>query len=83
MTVKSVLMRPQGLRSRARDPTCSPFATPLWPWWTCTAYFSAARKSIKSSVFASEKSCIVSVNCQLLQDWQLHCLSWFKFATKG
>jgi len=41
MTVKSVLMRPQGLRSRTRAPTCYPVATLLWPW-TCTAYFSAA-----------------------------------------
>jgi len=30
MTAKSVLMRPQGLRSGARAPTCPP-ATPLRP----------------------------------------------------
>jgi len=29
MTAKSVLVRPQGLRPRARAPTCLPFATPL------------------------------------------------------
>jgi len=29
MTVKSVLIRPQGLRPGARASTCTPFATPL------------------------------------------------------
>jgi len=29
MTAKSVLLRPQGLRPRARAPTCPPLATPL------------------------------------------------------
>jgi len=29
MTAKSVLVRPQGLRPRARDPSCRPLATPL------------------------------------------------------
>jgi len=29
MTAKSVLLRPQGLRPRARAPTCLPLATPL------------------------------------------------------
>jgi len=29
MTVKSVLIRPQGLRPGARAPTCRPFSTPL------------------------------------------------------
>jgi len=40
MTAKSVLLRPQGLRHRARGPTC-PFATPL-----PSAHFAVNKNSV-------------------------------------
>jgi len=41
MTAKSVLVRPQGLRTRARTPTCPPlFATPLVAAENAAAYYT-------------------------------------------